>query len=68
VDREAAVPYTKNALKRHQEDLTTDKFAYFLSNDMLERAAKPTSVGGGAKDPAARYAADGNIFFGETRQ
>ncbi len=24
VDREAAVPYTKNALKRHQEDLTTD--------------------------------------------
>lgn len=68
VDREAAVPYTKNALKRHQEDLTTDKFAYFLSNDMLERAASPIAAGGGgAKDPASRYAADGNIFFGETR-
>lgn len=68
VDREAAVPYTKNALKRHQEDITTDKFAYFLGNDMLERAATPTGVGGGSKDPASRYAADGNIFFGETRQ
>ena len=59
VDRDAAVPYTKNALKRHQEDLTTDKFAYFLSNNMLERAAK---------DPASRFAFDANVFFGETRQ
>jgi hypothetical protein len=67
VDREAAVPYSKSALKRHQEDLTTDKYAYFMSNDMLERAAKATGPGG-AKDPASRYAADGNIFFGEVRQ
>ncbi len=58
VDRGAAVPYSKTAQKRHQEDLTTDKFAYFLGNDTLERSKK---------DPAARLAFNANVFFGETR-
>ncbi len=58
VDRDAKVPYTTTAIKRHQTDLLTDKFAYFLKNDLIERASM---------DFAAKYAFNANSFFGEGR-
>jgi hypothetical protein len=58
VDRDAAVPFSRTTINRYQYDLLTDKYGYFLKNDMLERAAI---------DPAAKYAYDGNMFFGRAR-
>ncbi len=58
VDRDAAIPFSKTTINRYQYDLLTDKYGYFLKNDTLERAAI---------DPAAKFAYDGNMFYGRAR-
>ena len=58
VDRDARIPFSKTTIERYQYDLLTDKYGYFIKNDMLERAAI---------DPAQKYAFDGNVFYGAAR-
>jgi hypothetical protein len=58
VARSAAIPATRPQLMRFQKDLLTDKYAYMLTNEVLESAYD---------DLGAQDALDATTFFGEAQ-